>query len=99
MEREPDRLLYPYDEALDKLGGIGRTTLWQLVNDGQLVRVNVVVAGYHRQMACSIRGSTSRRSSHQRLLTRPTTGSEVVLGGFQVRVAGSSVRGGAFDSW
>lgn len=35
------RLLLPYEEAQAKLGGIGRTTLWELVNRGQLVRVNV----------------------------------------------------------
>lgn len=40
------RLLLPYDEAMAKLGGIGRTTLWELVNRGELVRVNVGRRGF-----------------------------------------------------
>jgi excisionase family DNA binding protein len=35
-----DRLLYPYDEVLHKLA-IGRTTLYELIRTGQLVRVRI----------------------------------------------------------
>lgn len=46
MDGEPKRLLLPYDEARDKLGGISRTTLWELVNRGELIRVNVGRRGF-----------------------------------------------------
>lgn len=46
MDREPTRLLLPYDDARVTLGGIGRTTLWELVNRGELVRVNVGRRGF-----------------------------------------------------
>ena len=36
-----DRLLLPYDEARAALGGIGRTTLLELIDSGQLVWVNI----------------------------------------------------------
>jgi excisionase family DNA binding protein len=35
-----DRMLYSYDEAMHKLG-IGRTTLYGLIDTGQLVKVNI----------------------------------------------------------
>lgn len=36
------RKLIPLDEAMtDRLGGIGRTTLYKLIDDGALVRVNI----------------------------------------------------------
>lgn len=41
MDSETDRLLVPYDEARHKLGGIGRTTMYELFERGELVRVNV----------------------------------------------------------
>jgi hypothetical protein len=46
MEVEPNRLLLPYDEARSALGGIGRTTLWELVNRGEITRVNVGRRGF-----------------------------------------------------
>jgi len=46
MDGKPERLLLPYDEARAALGGISRTTLWQLVNQGQIVRVNVGRRGF-----------------------------------------------------
>lgn len=46
MESETTRLLLPYDDARVALGGIGRTTLWELVNRGELVRVNVGRRGF-----------------------------------------------------
>ena len=46
MDSEPNRLLVPYDETRTKLGGIGRTKLWELVNAGELVRVNVGRRGF-----------------------------------------------------
>lgn len=41
MNGDTDRLLLPYSEAMAALGGISRTTLWELVNRGELVRVNI----------------------------------------------------------
>jgi hypothetical protein len=40
------RLLLPYHEARAALGGIGRTTLWQLIASGQLVKVNIGRRGF-----------------------------------------------------
>lgn len=42
MDREQKPLLVTQGEALALLGGIGRTKLWDLVNHGEIVRVNVV---------------------------------------------------------
>ena len=36
-----DRLLVPLDEAMHQLGDIGRTKLYELIDDGEIVRVNV----------------------------------------------------------
>jgi hypothetical protein len=36
-----DRLLVPVPEACAALGGISRTTLWELVNRGEVIRVRV----------------------------------------------------------
>ncbi|WP_111512245.1 helix-turn-helix domain-containing protein [Mycobacterium kyogaense] len=38
---ENDRLLFAVPEACASLGGISRTTLWELVSRGELTRVNV----------------------------------------------------------
>jgi hypothetical protein len=46
MDGEPDRLIVPYDEARSILGGISRTTLWELVNRGEVTRVNVGRRGF-----------------------------------------------------
>ena len=46
MDTEQDRLLLPYDDARIALGGIGRTTLWELVGRGELVRVNIGRRGF-----------------------------------------------------
>lgn len=46
MDPESTRLLLPYDEARIALGGIGRTTLWELVNRSEIVRVNVGRRGF-----------------------------------------------------
>jgi len=46
MDSETDRLLIPYDEARTKLGGIGRTTLYELVEGRQLVKVNIGRRGF-----------------------------------------------------
>jgi excisionase family DNA binding protein len=35
-----DRMLYPYDEVMHKLG-IGRTTLYSLIDTRQLVKVTI----------------------------------------------------------
>lgn len=36
------RSLYPFDEARqDRLGGIGRTTIYRLINEGKLTKVNI----------------------------------------------------------
>lgn len=41
-----DRLLLPYSDAQNALGGIGRTTLWELVRDGHLVKVSIGRRGF-----------------------------------------------------
>ncbi|KUI13459.1 hypothetical protein AU191_16855 [Mycolicibacterium acapulense] len=46
MSGEVDRLLVPYGEAMAALGGISRTTLWELVNRGEVVRVNIGSRGF-----------------------------------------------------
>jgi predicted DNA-binding transcriptional regulator AlpA len=46
MTRDNDRLLLPYTDAMAALGGISRTTLWELVNEGQLVKVKIGARGF-----------------------------------------------------
>ena len=41
MNGQPARLLVPQHEALVTLGDISRTTLWELANSGELVRVRI----------------------------------------------------------
>lgn len=42
MDAEPNLLLLSYDEArFVALGGISRTTLWELINRGELTRVKI----------------------------------------------------------
>lgn len=41
MAEENDRLLYTYSETQAALGGISRTTAWQLVRYGELVCVKI----------------------------------------------------------
>ena len=40
------RLLTPYNEATQALGGIGRTMLFELINDGHLEKVNIGRRGF-----------------------------------------------------
>jgi len=40
MEQQP-RILVPHDEAMAALGGIGRTTLYELIATGRLTKVNI----------------------------------------------------------
>lgn len=46
MTGEHDRLLLPYTEAMAALGGISRTTLWELVNRGEVIRVRIGARGF-----------------------------------------------------
>jgi hypothetical protein len=46
MDSDTDRLLVPYDEARHKLGDIGRTTLYELFERQELVRVNIGRRGF-----------------------------------------------------
>lgn len=46
MDSETDRLIVPYGEARHMLGDIGRTTLYELVERGELVRVNIGRRGF-----------------------------------------------------
>jgi hypothetical protein len=46
MDVETNRLLVPYDDARTALGGIGRTTLYELVDSGRLVKVNIGRRGF-----------------------------------------------------
>lgn len=40
------RNLYPIAEAAERLGGIGRTTIYELVKGGDLVKVNIGRRGF-----------------------------------------------------
>lgn len=40
------RLLVPINGAMDALGGIGRTTLYELIKQGDLVKVNIGRRGF-----------------------------------------------------
>ena len=46
MEATQDRLLVPIPDACARLGGIGRTSLYELVNRGEVVKVNVGRRGF-----------------------------------------------------
>jgi hypothetical protein len=47
MDGAPNRLLVPYDEArCVVLGGISRTTLWELVKAGELTKVKIGTRGF-----------------------------------------------------
>ena len=46
MDSDTDRLLMPYDEAMAALGGIGRTTLYELFERQELIRVNIGRRGF-----------------------------------------------------
>lgn len=46
MDATQDRLLVPIPGALTRLGGIGRTTLYELVKSGDLVKVNIGRRGF-----------------------------------------------------
>jgi hypothetical protein len=43
---DADRLLVPYDDAMAILGGIGRTTLYELFERDELVRVRIGRRGF-----------------------------------------------------
>jgi hypothetical protein len=46
MDNDTGRLLISYDETRHKLGGIGRTTLYELFERGELERVNIGRRGF-----------------------------------------------------
>ena len=46
MDSDNDRLLVPYDEVRRKLGDIGRTTLYELFDRRELLRVNIGRRGF-----------------------------------------------------
>ncbi len=46
MNVDEDRLLIPIPGAQSKLGGVSRTTVYDLVNQGQLVKVNIGRRGF-----------------------------------------------------
>lgn len=46
MDSDADRLLIPYDDTRERLGGIGRTTLYELIERGELTRVNIGRRGF-----------------------------------------------------
>ena len=46
MDSDTVRLLVPYDEARTALGGIGRTTLYELFEQNQLTKVNIGRRGF-----------------------------------------------------
>lgn len=40
------RTLYPIPEARERLGGIGNTTIYRLINDGHITKVNIGRRGF-----------------------------------------------------
>jgi hypothetical protein len=46
MTKDTDRLLYSYDDAMHKLGDLGRTKFYELVDEGQLTRVKIGRRGF-----------------------------------------------------
>jgi hypothetical protein len=46
MDSDTGRLLVPYDEARHALGGIGRTTMYELFEQKKLVRVSIGRRGF-----------------------------------------------------
>jgi hypothetical protein len=46
MDSDTDRLLIPYDDTMEILGGIGRTTLYELFEREELVRVKIGRRGF-----------------------------------------------------
>lgn len=46
MTLSPDQLLIPVPAACASLGGVSRTTVYALVNQGELVKVNIGRRGF-----------------------------------------------------
>jgi hypothetical protein len=46
MSSDTDRLLVNYDDAMHKLGDLGRTKFYELVDSGQLTRVKIGRRGF-----------------------------------------------------
>jgi len=46
MDTTAARLLVPYDEARKQLGGIGRTTMYELIEQKKLIRVSIGRRGF-----------------------------------------------------
>jgi predicted DNA-binding transcriptional regulator AlpA len=47
MDNTPDdRLLVPITDTCGRLGGISRTTVYELINRGELVKVNIGARGF-----------------------------------------------------
>ncbi|OBI72716.1 helix-turn-helix domain-containing protein [Mycobacterium asiaticum] len=46
MDSDTGRLLVPYDEAMRMLGGIGRTTFYELMATGEIEQVKIGRRGF-----------------------------------------------------
>ena len=46
MTISPGQLLVPIPDTCSKLGGVSRTTVYELVNQGHLVKVNIGRRGF-----------------------------------------------------
>lgn len=46
MTISPGQLLIPIPDTCSKLGGVSRTTVYDLVNQGELVKVNIGRRGF-----------------------------------------------------
>jgi excisionase family DNA binding protein len=46
MTISPGQLLIPIPDTCSKLGGVSRTTVYELVNQGELVKVNIGRRGF-----------------------------------------------------
>jgi predicted DNA-binding transcriptional regulator AlpA len=46
VKQDEDRLLVPIPDAQFQLGGVSRPTVYKLVNEGQLTKVNIGTRGF-----------------------------------------------------
>jgi excisionase family DNA binding protein len=46
MQATAGRLLLPIEEAQQRLGGIGRSTIYELINRGEIEKVNIGRRGF-----------------------------------------------------
>ena len=73
MRQEENRLLIPIPDAQTDLGGISRPTVYNLVNRGELVKVNIGRRGFitAESIAAYVDRLTAAASANQRSEAAP----------------------------